>query len=285
VRFALLLASAALASIPAPAPAQTPASQGAPEAPGETPEETPGAASAEAPICTDRPTKSNTPCTVPEGDVQIEADVTQWTRASAAGVTRETILFTDPTVKYGVLAHLDVEVSWAPWEQVRTSFNGHATTVSSVGDLFLRGKWAAFDGEVFETSLIPYVKLPTASHEVGNGHVEGGLIAPVVIKLPAEFKLTQCPELDALSNADRPGAHLNVIDVIDLSRSLGKWTLYAEIWNDQDFAPTGTRAQTTFDVAASWLLTNNAQLDAGANFGLDRDAPQQQFYLGVSGRF
>ena len=147
-------------------------------------------------------------------------------------------------------------------------------------------------------ALIPYVRLPTASHEVGNGHLEGGLIVPVVIKLPAEFKLTLDPELYALNDADRTGAHLNalehaerigahldVINLIDLSRSLGKWTLYAELWNDQEFRPSGTRAQTTFDVAASWLLSNNAQLDAGANLGLDRDAPPQQFYFGVSGRF
>lgn len=283
MRLALLLASAALASIPAPGLAQTSAPQDAPETSGE------------APICTDRPTKANAHCTVPEGDVQIKSDVIEWTRTTAPGVTSETLLFTNPTVKYGVLAHLDVEVNWAPWEQVRTSFDRHATTFSSVGDLLVRAKWAAINGEVFGVSLIPYVRLPTASHEVGNGHVEGGLIAPVVIKLPAEFKLTLNPELDALANADqagarlsaldRTGADLNVVNLIDLSRSLGKWTLYAELWNDQEFRPSGTRAQTTFDVAVSCLLSNNAQLDAGTNLGLDRDAPPQQVYLGVSGRF
>jgi hypothetical protein len=227
------------------------------------------------------------------GDLQIEADVTQWTRASVAGVTTQATRFTNPTLKYGVFDHLDIEVNWTPWAQVRTSLDGRTTTSSSVGDLFLRAKWAAINGEVFAASLIPYVKLPTASHEVGNGHVEGGLIAPLVIDLPAKFKLTLQPELDALKspelvvpqNAERTGVRLNAANLIDLSRPFGAWTLYAELWNNQDFAPTGTRAQTTADVAASWLLTSTTQLDVGANFGLDRDAPQQQLYFGVSHRF
>lgn len=262
---------------------------GAAEAQSEPPpQSTPPAASStptEPPLCTDRPTKANGPCTVPAGDVQIEADVINWTRASADGVTATTTLFTNPTLKYGVLPNLDVELNWAPWEQVRTTTGGRTTTASSVGDVFLRGKWEPISGDAFSLAFIPYVKLPTASHDVGNGHVEGGLSAPINISLPAKFTLTLGPELDALENADRTGAHVNVVNVINIGRSFGKWTFYGELWNDQNFDPAGTTAQTTADVAAAYLLTNTLQLDAGANFGLDRNAPQQQYYLGVSQRF
>ena len=246
----------------------------------------PTAAPAETPICTDRPTKANSPCTVPAGDVQIESDVINWSRASADGVTFRTTLFTNPTVKYGVLANADVEVNWAPWEQVRTTVGGQTTTRSSVGDLVLRGKWAAISSDAFSLSVIPFVRLPTASRDVGAGHVEGGLIAPMQVSLPAKFTLTLGPELDALENDDRTGAHVNIINLINISRSFGKWTVYGELWNDQDFEPFGTVAQTTADTAVTYLLTNTLQLDAGANFGLDRNAPQQQqYYLGVSHRF
>jgi hypothetical protein len=257
---------------------------GAAEAQSQPPP-TAAATPAETPICTDRPAKANVPCTVPAGDVQIEADLVNWSRASADGASARTLLFTNPTLKYGVLANLDVEVDWAPWEQVRTTFAGRTTTASSVGDLFLRAKWAAIGGDAVSLSLIPYVKLPTASHDVGNGHVEGGLIAPISVSLPAKFTLALGPELDALENADRTGAHVNVVNVVDVNRSFGKWTVYGELWNEQTFDPRGAVAQTTADAAVAYLLTSTLQLDAGANFGLDRNAPQQQYYLGVSHRF
>jgi hypothetical protein len=273
VRLALLLASAVLALSSAPALAQTAASPAAPQAPD------PG------PICTDRPTKASADCTVPQGDLQLEASVVAWGAAPVAGATTDTTLFPNPTLKYGVSADLDVEVNWAPWEQVRTIFDGHGRTDASDSDLVLRAKWAPIGGDVFAAALIPYVRLPTASHEVGDGHVEGGLILPLVITLPAELKLTLQPELDAMENAPRTRTDLGMANLIDLSRALGPWTLYAEIWNDQAFGPMGTTAQTTADLAVSWRATKIDQLDAGANLGLDRLAPRQQYYVGYSRRF
>jgi hypothetical protein len=95
----------------------------------------PAVASSSAPeettICTDRPTKSGNTCTVPAGDVQIEADVFNWSRASADGVTSATYLFTNPTLKYGVLPNLDVQLNWVPWEQVRTTPRPSNSTTSA----------------------------------------------------------------------------------------------------------------------------------------------------------
>lgn len=243
------------------------------------------AASAETLICTDRPSKANAPCTTPAGHVQIETDVLNWSRAFAGGGAAETTLFTNPTLKYGVSKHLDVELNWAPWDRVTSTMQGRTVTAASVGDLFARAKWAVIKDGAFSLSLLPYVKLPTAGPGVGNGRVEGGLIAPMSIGLPARFTLTLGPELDALENADRTGAHVNLIDVVDVSRAVGRWTFYGELWNDQDFDPARPTTQTTADVAAAYLATRTVQLDAGANFGLDRAAPQQQYYLGVSKRF
>lgn len=277
----LMLASAvaALTMVAGAAGAQSePPAQSTPPAALSTP--------TEPPLCTDRPTKANGTCAVPAGDFQIESDALTWTRSSADGVTTATTQFTNPTFKYGLRSDLDLEVNWSPWTQVRTTVGGRTTTASGVGDVVVRGKWEPIGGDAFSLALIPYVKLPTASHNVGNGHVEGGLIAPMAWTLPAKVSLTLGPELDALENADGTGAHLNVVNLISLGRPFGdRWTLYAELWNAQDFEPTGTIAQTTADVAASYLLTKTLQLDAGANFGLNRAAPQQQYYFGVSHRF
>ena len=68
-------------------------------------------------LCTDRPTKSTSPCTVDAGHWQVESDVYNYTTQTAAGATTATQLFTNPTVKLGLTNNLDFEVNIAPWEQ------------------------------------------------------------------------------------------------------------------------------------------------------------------------
>src|SRR6478735_44841 len=74
----------------------------------------PTASTSDAPICTDRPTKSNFACTVPKGMVQIETDTFNWLRDTAAGVQTNQLLFTNPTFKYGVSDSSDIQLNWVP---------------------------------------------------------------------------------------------------------------------------------------------------------------------------
>src|SRR6476661_1148792 len=78
----------------------------------------PTASTADAPICTDRPTKSNFACTVPKGKVQIEADTFNWLSNTATGVRTEQLLFTNPTYKYGLTDSSDIQLNWAPFTRV-----------------------------------------------------------------------------------------------------------------------------------------------------------------------
>ena len=59
----------------------------------------PTSSTADAPICTDRPTKSNSACTVPKGLVQIEADGFNWLHNGSGGTRTDQLLFTNPTFK------------------------------------------------------------------------------------------------------------------------------------------------------------------------------------------
>src|SRR5271167_3845350 len=71
-------------------------------------------------LCTDRPTKSTSPCTVDAGHWQVESDVYNYTTQTADGVTTTTQLFTNPTLKLGLTNSLDFEVNMVPYEQVAT---------------------------------------------------------------------------------------------------------------------------------------------------------------------
>ena len=240
------------------------------------------------PICTDRPTKASVACTVPAGDVQIESDLIDWTRQTQGDVRTDTILYTNPTLKYGVGGHTDIEINIAPYETVRTrNADGSVVTDSGVGDLYLRLKQKlTVDAAKTQISLVGFVKAPTAGSTLGNGRWEGGVVVPVNIPLPDNFTLTTSPELDLSADHASDGYHLELTNLVNLSHPVGKnGTVYAELWTKDSFEPMQHTQQYSADVAASYLLTRTLQLDAAAYFGLNRQTPGLQLYTGLSARF
>jgi hypothetical protein len=101
----------------------------------------PTASAADAPICTDRPTKSNFACTVPKGAMQIEADAFNWLTNSAGGARTDQLLFTNPTFKYGLTDSSDIQLNWVPLTRIRSrDAPGNVSTLTGVGDVTLRFK-------------------------------------------------------------------------------------------------------------------------------------------------
>lgn len=93
-----------------------------------------------APICTDRPTKANGTCTVPDGSWQLETDIGNFTRDARTGSSTDTLYYINPYLKYGIGAHTDIEVNWAPSIRLRTRAGGESHTGHGAGDLYLRLK-------------------------------------------------------------------------------------------------------------------------------------------------
>jgi len=62
-------------------------------------------------------------------------------------------------------------------------------------------------------------------------------------------------------------------------------TLSTELWAGWDWDSHETSKQASADASAAYLVTNDLQLDAGANFGLNRQTPDIELYAGVSKRF
>lgn len=247
----------------------------------------PTASSADAPICTDRPTKSNFACTVPKGLVQIEADAFAWISTGTGGARSDQLLFSNPTFKYGLTASSDIQLNWVPFTRVRRrDAAGTVTTQSGTGDVTLRFKQrlTAADG-AFQLALLPFLKLPTAPAGIGKRQVEGGIAMPVNISAPGGWTITLGPQLDLLADGDGRGHHAGLTGLVNIAKQLGSFTLYNEIWTSQNFDPPGTVRQYSYDMSLAWLLRPALQLDIGANIGLNRDTPDLVAYLGVSSRF
>jgi len=273
----LLLAAAALVS-PTIAPAQdVPAATAAPA----------GAPAGPPALCTDRPTKATSACTVPKGMIQFESDIVNWTRSSDGGVRTDTLLYTNPLLKYGLMESTDIEASITPYETIRTHDSTGSSTIHGVGDLYLRVKQRLTPTDAkAQFALEPYIKLPTAKLGIGNRKVEGGLVGTGVFTLPSGFSLTVTPEIDDLENANFDGHHAQLVAAFNVGKSLSsKLTASAELWTAQNYDPAGRVRQYSADFALAYLARPTLQLDAGTNIGLNRLTPDVQAYAGVSTRF
>lgn len=239
------------------------------------------------PICTDRPTKSNAACTVPEGMVQIEADLFSWTRIATGPTSADVLVYTNPVVKYGLGPNSDIQFNFAPLVEVRTRTGGQSLSQNGVGDLTIRFKQRLTGpDDSVQIALLPFVKAPTAQRGIGNGEWEGGLIVPVQMPVgPATLALV--PQVNLLADALAPdNRHIEFQGVANLAYPIAsRTTLAVELWTSQNWDPAGTVQQYSTDAAVSYLLSDELQLDVGGNFGLNRATPDVQIYVGVSARF
>ena len=150
----------------------------------------------------------------------------------------------------------------------------------------LKYKFIDTTGDALEVAAIPYVKAPTARPGLGDGVVEGGVILPINYKLSDALTLTTAPELDADKDATGQGRHLNTAQLVNLAISLPKnVTAYTELWGDWNFDPARTTRQYSADFALAYDATRELQVDAGLNFGLNRETAGVQAYVGVSQKF
>jgi hypothetical protein len=237
---------------------------------------------------TDRPNKSNSPYTVDAGHFQYETDLFNYSYTHLDGTTQRSWTFADPVLKVGLTNQTDLELAIGGFSTVRTTTKGAGgNTISGFGDVTTRLKVNLFgnDGGDAALAVIPYVKAPTAKAGLGNGQVEGGIIAPLSLTLPHDFSLVLETELDLLKNGDDNGKHSNFVNLANLSRPLtetltGSVELYSSVATDAH-SPN----LYTVDLSLAWAVTPTLQLDTACYIGLNREAPRAVFYAGLSQRF
>lgn len=240
-------------------------------------------------FATDRPTKSYSPITVDAGHFQYEADWLSWTY-SRRDTTTSNFLVMDPTFKVGLTAKTDLELVLAPlnYNNTHDRVAGTHNTAAGFGDVTARLKYNIIgdDGGDYALAVTPYVKAPTAAHNVGNNHWEGGFYVPFSVALPDDFTLALMTEADVQENAALNGYHMNYQNLVNVSHSVftDALTGSVEFWSDAN-NDQGASDQYTADVALAWSLSPNVQLDSGVNFGLSRAASDFQPYIGISQRF
>jgi len=171
--------------------------------------------------------------------------------------------------------------------RVRDRRTGARDTERGFGDFVVRSKFNLWGNDSGDTAfaLMPYVKFPTAHHDLGNEAYEGGLIAPLAVALPAGWGMGLMTQVDFNEDGDGSGHHPEFVNTVTFSHDIiGELAGYVEFFSsvstDDDADWVGT-----VDLGLTYGLTKNIQLDAGVNIGVTRSADDWNPFVGLSWRF
>jgi hypothetical protein len=240
----------------------------------------------------DRPTKGFSVRTIDAGHFQIETDFVSYTYSNFKGVAAHSVEALDPVWKLGLTNWADFEIQFNGLQTSTSIDTANGAVVargSGFGDVILRTKINLLgnDNGPIGFAVIPYLKLPSAAAVISNGVIEGGIIAPLALRLPADFLVTLETELDALKDVDDSRRFANFINLAGVSHplpGLDGVNVFVEV-----FSSIGTDRATppvyTFDTGIAFRIAKDVQLDIGLNLGLNKAAPKEQIYSGISARF
>ncbi len=249
---------------------------------------------------TDRPSRTEGPFTVDAGRFQLEMDFATFTLDRNAGVNTRVLNVAPVNLKFGLLNQVDLEVIFDGYlhqrvvdrtvEGANPGGSGHRRTIENtdgVGDLTVRMKFNLWgdDGGTTAFGLLPFVKIPTNTHHLGNDAVEGGVIFPLAVTLPGKFDLGVQGEVDCLRNETGHGRHAEFAQGITVAHDLvGKLSGYVEFFSTVS-TERGSNWVGTADAGLLYKLTDNVQLDAGCDVGVTHAADDVQPFTGLSVRF
>jgi hypothetical protein len=249
---------------------------------------TAASAADEEPICAARPGRATSTCTVPAGHFQFETGLADWTLQQGGGERDASLAIGETTFKYGLTDRSDFEVDVTPWQRATSRSGGVHDSTSGFGDIAVGYKQQLTSTEAaLHVTVLPVIKIPTAKRALGNGRWEAGLLLPIGYAIPgSRLSIGFTPELDWAADADRHGHHAAMVQVASLGwQATDKLSFAAEISGQWDWDPAGTTRQALAHGSVAYLVSNDVQLDAGGNFGLNRSAPDVELYTGVSVRF
>jgi hypothetical protein len=229
------------------------------------------------PLSTDRPDTTESPFTVDRGHWQIETELFSWTRD---GGRTAAFSFGETNLKYGIHDSADIQWVLPLWIDEKGGGEGF-------GDMEIRWKQNLLgnDGGKHALALMPYVKLPTADSDLGNGDLEGGLIIPYATEGPAGWSIGLMAQLDIVSDEDGSGVQPQLLVSAatghDLTEQTAIFFELAALFTTE----SGDEHQASFNTGLTWSPTDTLQWDAGIRVGLTAETDDFTPFLGISRKF
>ncbi|EDM38903.1 hypothetical protein PBAL39_22560 [Pedobacter sp. BAL39] len=235
---------------------------------------------------TDRPDVTESPFTVDAGHFQYETDFVRVTRERSEQSQTNTLLINQANLKIGLTGSTAIQIGLQSFGRQKELdlASGERKVSSGIGDVTLRIKQnlVGNDDGNFALAILPYVKFPSSKYD-HQSRFEGGMIVPMLFKLPGEWNLGLQVQADRLKDADAQAMHTEFLQALTLSHALIKgmdgiaetyytYDLKAHQWSNFLNASVQVEASKDF------------KLDAGLNCGLQKTA-SKQYFIGASCRF
>lgn len=247
-----------------------------------------GAARAEEePIATDRPDFVESSDVVGKGRVQLETSLA-WERDRQGGVKAR--LSNTPTLlRVGVSDAWELRLETDGRLRQTTEVGGTSTRERGWSDLSFGLKWHQRDGD--EDAGTPGLGwLFHLDADTGSGAFRGQGVRPSV-RMVAEWEFAGGWSLGVMPglfrDRDEAGRHFTggILAAV-LGKSLNDRTrVFVELSGEQ-LAPARHGGNVaTLDAGVAFLLTRDLQLDAAMSRGLNRNAPDFAWTVGLSARF
>ena len=240
-------------------------------------------------FCPDRPGLGTPACTIDKGHAAVELGLGDWTLDRQDGERTDTVIAGDLLVRYGLADRLELQIGWQAfgWERQRDA-TGSVERRTGTGDvrLALRRNLSNPDGSGFAAAVMPYVTLPTGRAPIGEGDWTAGMLVPLSYEIGKDMHVAFTGEIDAAADEQGDGHHLAYSGVLGLDLPLSEDVSFtAEIAAERDEEEGQRSTELRSGLSLAWQPNEALQFDAGANFGLNRDAPDLQLYLGIAKRF
>jgi len=241
---------------------------------------------------TDRPGKTHSSITVDAGHFQLESDFINYTYDynSPQQQTTRAYSVATPILKLGVTNRADIEAAFALYNKAWITDRTAGSTVKGTGfgDISLGSKINLFgnDGGAQSLALLPFIKIPTAARNIGNGVIEYTLNVPYTINLDTLWSVTTEPAFGLLKNVNDNGLHGDYSFIVNVNRPVFFKTVTAalelasEYSSDRQITP-----RYTLDPSLQWLVMPALQLDIEVYIGLNKAAPDYNAYTGISFRY
>jgi outer membrane putative beta-barrel porin/alpha-amylase len=234
----------------------------------------------------DRPDVTESPYTVDAGHFQAELSFVEYTHDSSPTLGTNSLAVLPANLKIGLLNNVDLQFVLSPFSRVDTQASGAAAEHhNEFGAIQVRTKinfWGN-DGGVTAGGIMPFIQIPTNTNKEDNHYVEGGIILPLAISLPAGFDVGTMAEFDFDHSTAGSGYGVDLVHTITLGHALFAQKLngYVEYAGITPI-DTGNTYLAYLNTGVTYLLLENVQLDCGVNFGLSRHANDYTVFAGLS---
>lgn len=235
---------------------------------------------------TDRPDVTESPFTVDAGHFQYETDLLRFERERDEQTYQKKWVFNQANLKLGLSGTTDIQAVLQTYGKLTEEdlSQGSKTTSKGIGELTFRIKQnllGTYHGN-FAMAVIPYLTFPTSKIE-DQPRYEYGLLLPMQLKLPGEWKLGFQLEADRLKDKYENSMHTELLQTVSISHEIIKGldgigeTYYIYDFKQQHWA-------NFLNAALKMEISKNFMLDAGLNYGIQHDA-EKNYFIGTSFRF